>query len=168
MKFVKIILVILWIISATLFVVGALTPLEFRSTILAYACFFIAFNGVFSLRYLLTSFISLKTDKVIIVFLISVILAVTYTYLPGVNEQWKTQEIMYREKNKQENVIAFQMISKGSANYDHRIVKMLRVTPIFDYVIEIPKVKEGDDWIKVNEFINEMGIVQDSSKSHTN
>jgi hypothetical protein len=168
MKFIKIILVILWIISTTLFVVGALTPLEFRSSIIAYVCFFIAFNGVFSLRFLLTSFISLKTDKVIIVFLISVILAVTYTYLPGVKEDWKTQEIMYRERDKEDNVIAFQMVSKGGANYDHRIVKMLRVTPFFDYVIEIPKVKVGDDWIKVNEFVNEMHIAQDSSKIKNN
>jgi len=168
MKFVKIILVIFWVISTTLFAVGSLTPLEFRSKVIAYVCFFIAFNGVFSIRYLLTSFIALKTDKVIIVFLISLILAATYTYLPGFNEDWRTQEIMYRERDKNENVIAFQMISKGGSNYDHRIVKMIRVTPFFDYVIEIPKVIVGNDWIKVNEFVNELGIAQDTSKIHNN
>lgn len=158
MRLLKVVLLTLWVVATTLFIVGSLTPLEFRSNYVGYASFFIAFNGAFLLRFLLTNFISFKPSRALIALLLSLILAGTYTYLPGVNQDWKTQEILYRQKNNPDNVIAFQMEDKGKYGYGHRTVKMIRITPAFDWITELTKVKVNNDWVKVNEYVNEMGM----------
>lgn len=158
MKVLKSVLIVLWVLATTLFVVGALTPLDFRSKIIAYASFFISFNGAFALTYLLSNYVRLRPKKVIIVFIISLSLALTYYLLPITEADWRTQEILYRKKDNANVVIAFQMTRNQNLQFDHRIVKMTRITPFFDWIVELNNFKPGEDWEKVNEYINDLGL----------
>ncbi|MBX9853152.1 MAG: hypothetical protein K2X86_15520 [Cytophagaceae bacterium] len=161
MKVLKTIILILWVVLTTIFILGALTPLEFVSPVLMYASFLVTFNGLFALRFLLTDFISLKLSKVFLSLTVSLAIAFTYAFLPKLNNEWKTQEILYRHKSYSQDVIAFQMESLGQG-YDHRTVKIEKFTPIFNYVTELKNAEAtaaaGNDWIKVNEYINELGL----------
>jgi hypothetical protein len=161
MKLLKIVLIVLWVVATTLFLVGLLTPLEFRSKLIGYLTFFIAFNGIFHLRFLLTDFISIKPPKAIIALVVSITLMVSYyfTYVPGLAEDWKTQEIIYRKKDNPNDVVASQMVRTGKNDFERRSVKMLRITPLYDWVI-VMKVPDADEnWTKVNEYIDEMGLI---------
>src|SRR6478609_634936 len=98
MKVLKFILIVLWVVATTLFIVGSLTPLEFRSKIVAIASFLIAFNGAFAMKFLLSDFARLKVNTVIMVFIVSIALLVTFYFSPASQGEWKTQEILYRNK----------------------------------------------------------------------
>lgn len=72
--------------------------------------------------------------------------------------KWKTQEILYINKNDKNEKIIFQMKDIGALGYKKRIVKQ---TKIFFYnkntlidTLEIDKRK----WTKTNKFVNELNL----------
>lgn len=157
MKLAKIILLIFWVCCTTLFVIGTLTPLSFTHRFILYFTFFIAFNGIFALSYLLTSFISLKANKVLFAFVASLALILTYEFYPRLGSGWETKDVLYRQKTNFENVIAFQRNDLGAFGYDHRIVKIISVTPLFHWVTELKKIEVNEEWIEVKEPMDELG-----------
>lgn len=157
MKLAKISILIIWICCAALFVVGALTPLSFTNRYLLYFTFFIAFNGIFALSYLLTSFISLKPNKVLLALVASLALMATYEWYPKSGSNWETKEVLYREKSNLENVIAFQRNDLGAFGFDHRTVQIIAITPLFQWIKVLKKIEVNDEWVEVNEQVNEIG-----------
>ena len=159
MKVFKTVFLVLWVILTSVFILGALTPLEFTSPILMYGSFLVAFNGLFAIRFFLTDFIRLKLAKVLISLIISVSLVCTYAFLPQINNTWETDEILYRNKNYPDDIIAFQLDPRGQYGYERRTVKIEKFTPLFNYITEL-KYEEvmaaNDPWIKVNKNVSEV------------
>jgi hypothetical protein len=150
MKVVKIVFLILWVLCALVFIIGVLTPLDFNHRYIMYFTFFILFNGIFSLGFLLTSFIHPKINNMIVAFLGSLILIGSYEFYPSLGKGWETQDILYKQKSNGKNVIAFQMNDMGAFGYDYRTVKILQITPLFQLVSELKKVEVNNEWEKVN------------------
>lgn len=158
MKTVKFFLLGIWVLCTTVFLLGVLTPLDFTHPFIMYFTFFIAFNGMFYLSYLLTDFIGLKWNKVLMGLLCSAALMTAYALFPKFGSGWKTQEIVYRKVSSPEDVIVLQMEDAGVLGYNKRFVKVIKATPLFFWVTELKKAEDQDGWVRVDEYVNELGL----------
>jgi hypothetical protein len=153
MKILKIILLVIWVLSTTLFIIGFLTPLDFKQKWILYFTFLIFFNGIFLLSYLLADFIKLRINRIIITFVCSLLLMATYYFYPTYGTEWQTQQILYRQKSNPDNMIVFQEVQLGSFGTNHRIIKIINVTPLYEWKIPMQKVQADSSWLEVNERI---------------
>lgn len=158
MKTVKFFLLGIWVFCTTVFLLGVLTPLDFTHPSILYATFFIAFNGVFYLSYLLTDFISLKWNRALMGLLCSIALMTAYALFPKFGSGWKTQEIVYRKVSSPGDVVVLQMEDAGILGYNKRYAKVIKVTPLFFWVTELKKVEDEEGWVRVDEYVNELGL----------
>jgi len=156
MKAYKIGLLTLWVLCTVIFVIGVLTPLDFTHTMIMYVTFFISFNGIFILSFLLTDFIYIKKNKVLFGFFASVTLMLAYALSPQFGSGWRTQEILYREKDNPDNIIAFQTEDLGAFGINRRDAKIIKITPLFTFTIVLKKDRViGDEWVRVNELVKQ-------------
>jgi hypothetical protein len=153
MKILKVILLGIWVLCIPLFILGFLTPLDFTYKWILYFTFMISFNGIFLLSFLLTDFIKFKINRAIIAFVCSVLLMLTYYFYPSYGTGWQTQQILYRQKDNPDNMIVFQEEQLGSFGTNHRVIKIINITPLFEWKIPMQKVQADSTWVEVNERI---------------
>lgn len=157
MKIYKIGLLTLWVLCTVIFIMGVLTPLDFTHPMIMYVTFFISFNGIFILSFLLTDFIHIKKNKVLFGFVGSIALMLAYALSPNFGSGWKTQEILYREKNNPDNVIVFQTEDLGAFGVNRREAKIIKITPLFTFTTVLKKERViGDEWVRVNELVKQL------------
>lgn len=156
MKIFKILFLLIWILSTTIFLIVFLTPLEFINKYLLFFTYLISFNGALTLRFLLTSFISFKWDKFLFGLILSLILFFSIYFFPGMNPDWQTKEILFRNRYNPETVIMHQEIEQAEGLKERRLIKLTPVTPFFNWVTEVKTVINIDEteWEKIDEEVN--------------
>ncbi|NVK04631.1 MAG: hypothetical protein HWD92_07400 [Flavobacteriia bacterium] len=72
---------------------------------------------------------------------------------------YQTQDILYQHAEHEDVRIEFQMQDVGALGYNRRRVIVEYYTPLFMITHPLPDGFEPEqDWIPVNEFVNELGI----------
>lgn len=153
MNFLKILLLLLWIICTAIFVLVFLTPLEFTNKYLLFSSFLIAFNGIFFLKFLLTSFVSPKWNKIFLGFIISITLLLSFYLFPGFYPQWETENILFHDKKDSSIVVVRQKVESIDGLSNQRIIKIVPITPYFNWVTEVKTIVNMDEtrWRRVSE-----------------
>ncbi len=72
---------------------------------------------------------------------------------------WRTQTIMYQNRESSSMAIEYQMQDMGARGYNNRTVEVLYLTPFFTLSKEIPNdIGKRSEWIKVDKEVNELGL----------
>lgn len=71
---------------------------------------------------------------------------------------WKTQEVIFRNKEDQNHRIEFQMQDRGAVGINRRIVEV-KTHFFIDFANKIDTSKiDKSNWQKVDEYVNELGL----------
>jgi hypothetical protein len=71
---------------------------------------------------------------------------------------WKTVWISYRQKTNSTIYIGEQMRDRGARGYSMRMVKVIPVTPLLDWVKPIDTTNLGSEWREVSESYNPFNL----------
>jgi hypothetical protein len=72
---------------------------------------------------------------------------------------WKTQSILYRNKQHPRQTIEYRMRSKYGYGFEKQIVRRKKILPLIDDIdVADTTVIDKSKWIRVDEIINEMGF----------
>ena len=153
MKILKVTLLVVWVLSTVFFILGFLTPLDFSHKWLLYVTFLLSFNGMFLLSFLLADFINFNKNRAMIALVCSLLLMGTYYFYPSVGSGWQTKQVLYRQINNPQNRIVFQEEQLGTFGTNHRVIKVINITPLFVWNIPMKNVQADSTWLEVNEQI---------------
>ena len=152
MKAIKIVLLLIWVVSTAVFVLGFLTPLEFASKYYLFSSFLISFNGAFALPWMLTSFVSLKLNRMLFSLLLSLTLLIGIYNFPGLNPDWQNTQVLFRDRSDSTITILNQKIERENGFIQQRNIQVIPATPIFNWVKEVKTIVNMDEnkWVKVD------------------
>lgn len=150
-------------LSVVLFLLDSLISFDIKSQIIkSYAYFGILFGTPLILIW---NFFIIKTKSkriigtiipTIIIFLIVIIGPMNILFTIGV---WRTQKILFENKNISSNTIEFQMQDIGALGYNKRTVEVFSLTPFFIITKEVSKeIDKSVKWFKVDKEINELEL----------
>ena len=72
---------------------------------------------------------------------------------------WKTQSVLFQDKNLNFKKVEFQMQDVGNFGYNKRTVEVTYLTDFFMIVKPVGEyINEKNEWIKIDEEINELGL----------
>ena len=72
---------------------------------------------------------------------------------------WKTQDILYQNKQLTSEKVEFQMQDVGARGYNKRTVEVMYLTDLFMIVSPLDKnIDKRAGWIKVDENVNELEL----------
>lgn len=156
-----IIIYILFVVSATLLLVNRYTDLYINN----YAAHFVVlFIAAASFVVIIGHFFGkLKSDKsIVITFLIVGIVCFTKGFLTWGGD-WKTQTIIYQDKENSNKSIDFEMRGDRFAfGYKKRVVQVYRLAPFMLWVTDVDTARiDPAKWNKVNLKVNELMLSED-------
>lgn len=93
------------------------------------------------------------------IFIIVVVIVLTKAYLTWGGD-WKTQTILYANKNNSCKTIEFQMRGDWFAfGYKKRIVERKKIVPFFDYISNVDTSKiDTNSWKRIDKRVNQLHL----------
>jgi uncharacterized membrane protein len=99
---------------------------------------------------------------ILIVFLIIFIVSITAIHPTTIllsSSVWRTQTILYQNKDLSFKTIEFQMQDIGARGYNKRLVEVIHVTPLFMLTSDAPNnIANQPQWMKVDKNMNELEL----------
>ena len=157
-KIINIIAITILVLASGLWIVSMIIQnLEITKETIRNICLIYTISGfLYGLVYILP----IKKPKNLggIITVVSVLLLGLILEITDWTGNWKTQAIIYDQRNLKRKTIEFQMQDKGALGFNRRIVEVTRITGFLEYVVPIDTSKVSLPWIKVNKDINEIGL----------
>lgn len=154
----RILLLAAFLISATLVLLERLTPFYINNALLHYTILFVAISSFLIIVGKL--FLKVKNSKFVPLTLLIVAAICSGKYFVSWKGVWKTQTVLYENKECPGTSIDFQMrADKLSFGYKERVVKRQRITPFGDRTTKIDTLTfDSSKWEKTNREVNELGL----------
>lgn len=149
---------IIFLISISIIAIERFTPIYINNFYLRLALYIIA-ASLFSfwIGWILFGFRAVKKRTAIFVFVVVVSLLKAYLTWDG---DWKTQTILYTNKNHSCKTIEFQMRGDWFAfGYKKRIVERKKIIPFFDYISDVDTTKVSkNSWKRIDKRVNKLHL----------
>ena len=149
---------LLFILSASLVLLNRYTPLYINNSILHYCMLFIAAaTFIITVGHL---FGKLKGDtSILVTFLLVAVICFIRAFLTWGGD-WKTQTILYTNRENNGRTIEYQMQGNRFAfGYRKRIINRLKIVPFIDWTTAIDTLGlDAAKWSRVDQNVNELGL----------
>jgi len=152
------ILLIVFLLAATLLFLDANTHLYINNIVVHFVIFFLAF-ALFPIM-ISAYFLNLKSTNTVLMILFSALCICFLIAFLTWNGGWKTQTILYKNRNNPSQTIEYQMRGdRLSFGYKKQIIQRGKILPYLDFVTEVDTAKLNPlEWRRVDLVVNEMKI----------
>lgn len=153
----RIVFISVLLVTSTLLLIERLTSIEINSNTIL---FFLVFTVLGNLALIISQYLFDRLSKKYVISL----LIIVFTVCLGVavltwTNTWKTQAILYRNKQNPQQTIEYRLRSKYGFGYEKQIVRRKKVLPyINDIIIADTTTIDRSKWIRVDEIVNEIGF----------
>jgi hypothetical protein len=150
-------------LAAFFFLLDNFTAFDIKSQILKSSIYFgfligtpiILILNLFSIKYIIGKIIWI----VFLIIFIVLIAAIHPTTILLSSSVWRTQTILYQNKDLSFKTIEFQMQDIGARGYNKRLVEVIHVTPLFMLTSDAPNnIANQPQWMKVDKNMNELEL----------
>ncbi|AFM02763.1 hypothetical protein Fleli_0274 [Bernardetia litoralis DSM 6794] len=157
------ILNIIYGLTVLLFLLDSLTSLDIKSQALKSFVYFGLLIG--TPLTLIWNVVTIATKKQKIIWtilpttvLVMILILNLMKFLSSTGT-WRTQTILYQNKNLSFKTVEFQMKDIGAFGYNRRTVEVFYLTPLFIITSKVPNdIDEGVEWFKADKDVNELGL----------
>lgn len=148
----------LFAIAAPLLLLDRYTALSINNTVVLFILFYIAVTAL-PVAVVFYKFWNKSLDATLIIMLSTFSLCFVIAFLTW-NSDWKTQTILYRNRNNQNQTIEFRMrADRFGFGYHRQIVSKQSIFPFIELVKEIDIAAiDTTVWQRTNERVNELHI----------
>lgn len=152
------IVLFLFAIAVPVLLLDRFTELSINNTVVLFILFYIAVTAL-PLAFVLYRFGVTVADTTLIVMVSTFSLCFVIAFLTW-NSDWKTQTILYRNRNNQNQTIEFRMrADRFGFGYHRQIVSKQSIFPFIELVEEIDIAAiDTTVWQRTNERVNELHI----------
>jgi hypothetical protein len=146
-----------------LFLLDGLTSFDIKNQTIKYCVYYGALIG--SPFILIWNIFAIKTKSRKIIFTIFPAIIISLILIGGPLKMiysagsWRTQTILYQNKNLSFNTIEGQMQDMGALGYNTRTIEVIYITPLFMITSEVPnEIDIRVEWEKIDKYVNELEI----------
>ena len=148
----------IWLFITILFILERSTPLGYIHKQTIYILGIISCFGFVALGFIYERKIETLYSIIFGVFIVSCLLSIGAGFF-NIVADYKTQEIVFWQKNNPDNKIVYKWQDLGALGYNKSHFKIIRINPVFEW--ETSVIYEEIDtskWHEVNEYVNELNL----------